>query len=51
LEPGTRVLGLGCGEGELLHFLRKNKGVTCTEIELHEDKVAICMAKGLTFGR
>jgi methionine biosynthesis protein MetW len=48
IEPGTRVLGLGCGEGDLLHFLRKNKGVTCTGIEINEDRVAICIAKGLT---
>ena len=40
IEPGSKVLGLGCGEGELLHFLKKNKGVVCTGIELNEDKVA-----------
>ena len=40
IDPGSKVLGLGCGEGELLHFLKKNKRVTCTGIELNEDKVA-----------
>ena len=48
IEPRSKVLGLGCGEGELLHFLKKNKGVTCTGIELNEDKVAKCVEKGLT---
>ena len=48
IEPGSKVLGLGCGEGELLHFLKKNKRVTCTGIELDEDKVAKCIEKGLT---
>jgi len=48
IEPGSKVLGLGCGEGELLHFLKKNKRVMCTGIELNEDKVAKCIEKGLT---
>jgi methionine biosynthesis protein MetW len=48
IEPGCKVLGLGCGEGELLHFLKKNKRVTCTGIEHNEDKVAKCIEKGLT---
>ena len=48
IEPGSKVLGLGCGEGELLHFLKKNKRVTCTGIEIDEDKVAKCIEKGLT---
>ncbi len=48
IEPGSKVLGLGCGEGELLHFLKKNKQVACTGIEIDEDKVAKCIEKGLT---
>jgi methionine biosynthesis protein MetW len=48
IEPDSKVLGLGCGEGDLLHFLKKNKGATCTGIELNEDKVARCITKGLT---
>jgi methionine biosynthesis protein MetW len=48
IEPGSKVLGLGCGEGELLHFLKKNKRVSCTGIELNEAKVAKCIEKGLS---
>jgi len=48
IEPGSKVLGLGCGKGELLYFLKKNKQVKCTGIELNEDKVARCIEKGLT---
>jgi len=48
IEPRAKVLGLGCGEGELLHFLKKNKDVICTGIELNEEKVAKCIEKGLT---
>ena len=27
VEPGTQVLDLGCGDGELLEWLAENKGV------------------------
>ena len=26
VEPGTKVLDLGCGDGELLEWLAENKG-------------------------
>ena len=32
----------------MLHFLKKNKDVICTGIELNEEKVAKCIEKGLT---
>ena len=48
IEPGSKVLGLGCGEGELLHFLKKNRRAVCTGIERNETKVAKCIEKGLT---
>ena len=48
IAPGSKVLGLGCGEGELLHFLKKYKSAACTGIERNEAKVARCIEKGLT---
>jgi methionine biosynthesis protein MetW len=48
IPPGARVLGLGCGEGELLHHLKTEKGVTCTGIDQDEAMVARCIQKGLT---
>ncbi len=48
IKPGTKVLDLGCGEGDLLYYLKKNKQVIGTGIENREPKVTQCIAKGLT---
>ena len=48
IKPGTKVLDLGCGGGDLLYYLKKNKQVIGTGIESQETKVAQCIAKGLT---
>ncbi|MFA7382932.1 MAG: methionine biosynthesis protein MetW [Desulfurivibrionaceae bacterium] len=48
IEPGSRVLDLGCGEGELLQFLKEQKGVKATGIEKDEAEVAVCIGKGLS---
>ena len=47
IEPGSKVLDLGCGEGELLYFLKKDKQIEGTGIERIESKVARCIEKGL----
>lgn len=48
IDPGSKVLGLGCGEGDLLYELKNRKGVTCTGIEKNEARVAHCIERGLT---
>lgn len=48
IHPGARVLGLGCGEGDLLYYLKTHKDVTCTGIEIDEARVAHCIERGLT---
>jgi len=48
IEPGARVLDLGCGEGDLLHYLEKNKQVIGTGIERVESRVALGIEKGLS---
>jgi methionine biosynthesis protein MetW len=48
IKPGTKVLDLGCGEGDLLYYLKQNRQVTGTGIESQEFKVTQCIAKGLT---
>lgn len=48
IEPGSRVLDLGCGAGDLLKFLISHKQVKGSGIEHDEGKVAECIAKGLS---
>jgi methionine biosynthesis protein MetW len=48
IEPGSRVLDLGCGNGDLLDYLKNHKQVTGTGIEFSEEKAARCIERGLT---
>ena len=48
IEPGSRVIDLGCGGGNLLKYLITQKRVTGTGIERNEAKAADCIAKGLS---
>lgn len=48
IEPGSKVLGLGCGRGELLHWLKNHKNVKERGIEISESKVLKCIEKGLS---
>ena len=40
VEPGTKVLDLGCGGGELLQWLAENKGVEARGLEPGAPKMA-----------
>lgn len=48
IRPGSRVLGLGCGDGALLNYLKTRKQVVETGIEIVESRVAACIARGLS---
>lgn len=48
IKPGSKVLDLGCGQGNLLYHLRQHKHVQGTGIELVEAKVARCIERGLS---
>src|ERR1700736_4197878 len=42
----SSVLDLGCGRGELLEVLRE-AGISARGVDLHEESLALCAAKGL----
>lgn len=48
ITPHSTVLDLGCGTGELLYLLIKEKGVRGQGIEIDEQAIYQCVAKGLT---
>ena len=48
VEPGSRVLDVGCGDGELLQLLAEQKSVDGRGMELMQDRVNACVARGLS---
>jgi methionine biosynthesis protein MetW len=48
VEPGSKVLDLGCGEGELLQWLAENKGVEARGVEISATKVRRAIARGVS---
>ncbi|MBI4625143.1 MAG: methyltransferase domain-containing protein [Verrucomicrobia bacterium] len=47
VEPGTRVLDLGCGAGVLLDYLVQTKQVSAVGVDLEFNKIAACVRRGL----
>lgn len=48
VPQGARVLDIGCGDGSLLEFLVKSKGVDGRGLELIQQNVNHCVARGLS---
>lgn len=48
IKPNSRVLDLGCGNGDLLELLKINKSVKGTGIEIDENAIYNCIEKGIT---
>jgi len=47
IEPGSRVLDLGCGDGTLLAALQAERSVTGYGLEIDPDSVAACIRAGV----
>ncbi len=48
VDPGSKVLDLGCGEGELLAWLVSNKTVQARGVELNGQRVQRAIARGVS---
>jgi methionine biosynthesis protein MetW len=49
VRPATSVLDLGCGDGELMAMLKKERGISRSQgIELDEKAIYKCVARGLS---
>ena len=47
VEPGSRVLDMGCGDGELLYLLNKKLNVRSQGIEIDDDQILRCVERGI----
>ncbi len=48
VEPNSKVLDLGCGEGELLEWPAENKGVEARGVEISATKAQRAIARGVS---
>ncbi len=48
LKNNTRVLDVGCGDGDLMSFMEKEKNIEVRGLELDKDNVQQCIHKGLS---
>lgn len=47
IKPDSHVLDLGCGDGELLRYLRDTKRVQGYGLEIDPDKISACIRNGV----
>ena len=48
IKDQSRVLDVGCGDGELMQYLKKEKHIDIRGLEISKQNVRICISKGLT---
>ena len=48
IKENEKVLDVGCGNGNLIEFLSKNKDVDCKGVEIELNNMNICLKKGLS---
>ena len=47
IEPGSRVLDLGCGDGRLLDYLQRTRRVRGAGVELDDDRMIAAVRRGV----
>ena len=47
IPEGSHILDLGCGDGELLAWLKEHRNVTGYGVEINPDKINACIEKGV----
>lgn len=47
IRPQSRVLDLGCGDGSLLDYLARSKGVSGYGLEIDDNHVGTCIKRGI----
>lgn len=47
VKPGSQVLDLGCGEGQLLKYLQEEKQVRGYGLEINPEKLTACIRNGV----
>jgi len=48
IEPGSRVLDLGCGDGKLLDHLSRERDVDGYGLEIDPDNIVSCIQRGVS---
>jgi methionine biosynthesis protein MetW len=48
IEPGSRVLDLGCGDGTLLDYLSREREVDGYGLEIDPDNIVSCIQRGVS---
>lgn len=48
VDKQSQVLDLGCGDGVMLDYLQSDKGCTGYGIEIDDDKIPVCIGRGLS---
>ena len=48
VEPGSRVLDLGCGRGVLLEYLAQTRKIEAVGVDLNPQKIGSCIKRGIS---
>jgi len=48
IKSNSRILDIGCGNGDLLYFLKTNKNADCRGLEISQEMISKCLSRGLS---